>query len=160
VNPGTDKGIDPDNNPPATDGGASVAKKKKGSGGNVVKGGEKELFPRRALLINVNNYWVLNPVHYGSAEAKGYPGSSTAVLERRLSNAPMYFPATQVVELSDSGVNPIIPQKGVIQDAISEFCNTSRAQDRIIILFAGHAVAIEKEAYLIPTKATKTTLKP
>jgi hypothetical protein len=152
-----DKAVASDKNPPNTDGGGAP-KTNKGSGG-IVKGKSTELFPRRALLINVNNYWVLNPVHYGSARAAGYPGSSTAVMAQRLSDAPMYFPATQVVELSDTGVNPIIPQKGVIQDAISEFCNTSREQDRIVILFAGHAVEIEKEAYLIPYEGSQNDAK-
>lgn len=152
---GGDKAVAADKTPANSDG-VAPPKVKKVVGG---KGKENELFPRRALLINVNNYWVLNPVHYGSARAAGYPGSSTAVMAQRLSDAPMYFPATQVVELSDTGVNPIIPQKGVIQDAISEFCNTSREQDRIVILFAGHAVEIEKEAYLIPYEGSQNDAK-
>ena len=152
---GGDKALASDKNPANADGVVPL-KVKKVSGG---KGKENEYFPRRALLINVNNYWLLNPVHYGSAQSTGYPGSSSAVLAQRLANAPMYFPATQVVELSDSGVNPIIPQKSVIQDAISEFCNTSREQDRIVILFAGHAVDIEKEAYLIPYEGHKDDAK-
>jgi hypothetical protein len=119
----------------------------------------KELFPRAALLINVNNYWVLNPVHYGSSQSAGYPGSSTSVLANRLANAPMYFPATRVVELSDSATTPMIPQKAVIEDAIADFCESARAQDRVVILFAGHAVEIEKEAYLIPYEGNKDDAK-
>jgi hypothetical protein len=110
-------------------------------------------------LINVNNYWVLNPVHYGSPQAPGYPGSSISVLANRLANAPMYFPATQVVELSDSALTPVIPSKSVIQETISEFCNTSRAQDRIMVLFAGHAIEVEKEAYLMPYEGLKEDVK-
>ncbi len=128
--------------------GSNAAAGKKGSGNT-------DLFPRRALLINVNNYWVLNSVYYGEKQSPGYPGSSGAVIASRLTNAPMYFPATQVAELSDSAASPIIPQKSVIQDAISEFCNTSREQDRIVILFAGHALDIEKEAYLVPYEGNK-----
>lgn len=115
----------------------------------------QELFPRRALLINVNNYWLLNSVHYGSAQSAGYPGSSTSVLASRMSNAPMYFPATQVAELSDSAASPVVPQKAVIEEAISQFCNTSREQDRLVLIFAGHAIDIEKEAYLIPYEGLK-----
>ncbi len=153
VEPSTDKAPEGDGEKPSTDG--SPAPKKKSNPGVASKGKEKELFPRRALLINVNNYWVLNPVHYGSSQSPGYPGSSTSVLANRLSNAPMYFPATQVVELSDSASTPLIPSKSVIEDTISEFCNTCRAQDRIIVLFAGHAIEIEKEAYLIPYEGLK-----
>src|SRR5262245_34344105 len=157
--PAADKGTQPKNGPGAGDkapaGDGKRPKNGAASGGN--KG--KELFPRRALLINVNNYWVLNPVHYGSPQAPGYPGSSTSVLANRLANAPMYFPATQVVELSDSALPPVIPSKSAIQETISEFCNTSRAQDRIMILFAGHAIEVDKEAYLIPYEGLKEDVK-
>ncbi|MCI0680822.1 MAG: hypothetical protein L0Y71_01850 [Gemmataceae bacterium] len=123
------------------------------------KGATAGLFPRAALLINVNNYWVLNPVHYGNSPSVGYPGSSTSVLANRLANAPMYFPATRVVELSDSAATPVIPQKSVIEDAIADFCQSARPQDRILILFAGHAVEIEKEAYLIPYEGNQDDAK-
>lgn len=145
-----------------TDKGTEPRKKKTPFKGNgpVVKGkGNKELFPRAALLINVNNYWVLNQVHYGSSQSAGYPGSSTSVLANRFANAPMYFPATRVVELSDSAPTPMIPQKSVIEDAIGDFCEAARAQDRILILFAGHAVEIDKEAYLIPYEGNKDDAK-
>ena len=102
---------------------------------------------------------MLNPVHYGTTQSAGYPGSSTSVLASRLSNAPMYFPATQVVEVSDSASSPVNPQKSVIEDAVSQFCNTSREQDRIVILFAGHAVEIDKEAYLVPYEGHKDDAK-
>ncbi|MCS7045638.1 MAG: caspase family protein, partial [Gemmataceae bacterium] len=125
----------------------------------VKKPAEREQFPRRALLISINNYWLLNPVHYGSPPSQGYPGSSGATLANRLSNAPMYFPATQVIELSDSAKPPLIPQKAVIEEAIEAFCNTSRAQDRIMIFFAGHAIEIDKEAYLIPYEGVRTDPK-
>ncbi len=42
------------------------------------------------------------------------------------------------------------PFKAVIENAITDFVESSRAQDRIIVLFAGHAVEIEKESYLVP----------
>lgn len=155
----TDKGAQPQNGgesgdkAPAGDG----KRPKKVANGGGTKG--QDFFPRRALLININNYWVLNPVHYGSAQSPGYPGSSTSVLANRLANAPMYFPATQVVELSDSAATPIIPSKSVVEETISEFCNTSRAQDRILILFAGHAIEVDKEAYLIPYEGLKDNIK-
>ena len=155
-NAATDKAPESDKNASNTDG-APPTKKNKRNGGGKVK--NQELFPRRALLINTNNYWVLNPLHYGSAQSAGYPGSSTAVLANRLANAPMYFPATQVVELSDSAQTPVIPSKSVIEDTISEFCNTSREQDRIVILFAGHAIEVDKEAYLIPYEGLKDDVK-
>jgi hypothetical protein len=116
-------------------------------------------FPRRALLISVNNYLMFNTVHYGSGQDSfkgGYPGSSTAVLRDRLARPPMYFPATQIFELSDGipdnnkVVKPHSTQKSVLETTIKDFVDTAREQDRILILFAGHGTHLEKESYLVP----------
>jgi Caspase domain len=110
-------------------------------------------------LISVNNYLMFNTVHYGSAQDSfkgGYPGSSTAVLRDRLARPPMYFPATQIFELSD-GIpdnNKVVKahstQKSVLETTIKDFVDTAREQDRILVFFAGHATHLEKESYLVP----------
>jgi hypothetical protein len=149
----------PDPEPPKKKGGLLTGGKKKNvdpptttkkGGPRTTPAGTAGLFPRRALLINVNNYLFLNSAHYGSKREPGYPGSSTKVLTDQLSQPPMYFPATQIFELSDGSANAHPTQRGVIETTIADFCATSRDQDRVLILFAGHAVEIEKEAYLIP----------
>jgi Caspase domain len=113
-------------------------------------------FPRRALLISVNNYLFYNTVHYGSEVnelVQGYPGSSTKVLRDRFTRPPMNFPATQVIELSD-GILPAdkahSTQKSVIETTIKEFVDSSRPQDRIVVFFAGHAASLEDKSYLVP----------
>lgn len=117
-------------------------------------------FPRRALLINVSNYLLYNTVHYGNEPgwSQGYPGSSTGTLRERLSRPPMNFPATQIVELSDA-VPPASKvakahstQKSVLETTIKDFVDGSRAQDRILIVFTGHAAYFEedKASYLMP----------
>lgn len=127
-----------------------------------------EPFPRRALLISVNNYLMWNTVHYGSAPDPGrippYPGSSTAVLRDRLSRPPMNFPVSQVFELSDAipaeykGAKAHSTQKSVLETTIGEFLDTCRAQDRIILFYAGHAAHIENVSYLVPIDGKKTDL--
>lgn len=107
-------------------------------------------FPRRALLINVNNYLFANPLNYGGKRDERYPGSSTAVLVDQMQRRPMNMPATQVFELSDGARVPQPTLKPVVENAISDFLATCREQDRIILLFAGHAVDIDKDAYLVP----------
>lgn len=116
-------------------------------------------FPRRALLISVNHYLMFNTVLYGSGQDQfkgGYPGSSTGVLRDRLTRPPMYFPATEVFELSDGipdnskAAKPHSTQKSVIEMTIKDFVDTSREQDRILLLFAGHGVQIDKDSYLVP----------
>jgi len=115
-----------------------------------------EPFPRRALLINVNNYLMFNTVHYGSPREGGFPGSSTAVLRDCLTRPPMNFPFKQVVELSDGipldskTAKPHSTQKSVLETTIREFAETSREQDRVMVLFSGHAATLEDKAYLIP----------
>src|SRR5581483_3914409 len=46
-------------------------------------------------------------------------------------------------------------QKAVIETTIKDFLEGCRAQDRIILLFAGHACEIEKDCFLIPIEGTK-----
>jgi hypothetical protein len=114
-------------------------------------------FPRRALLISVNNYLMFNTVHYGSPQdGARYPGSSTAVMRDRLTRPPMNFPMTQVYELSD-GVPPEYKsakahstQKSVLESTIADFVATSREQDRVIVFFAGHGAHVDGKSYLVP----------
>jgi hypothetical protein len=97
----------------------------------------------------------LNSVHYGSPRGdRGYPGSSSAALADQLQRPPLKFPATQIFELSDGAAKPHPTERSVIKAAIADFLATSRPQDRILIVFAGHATDIEtetdKKSYLIP----------
>src|SRR5205823_555038 len=45
---------------------------------------------------------------------------------------------------------PHAPLKPVIETTITDFLTSSRPQDRVMILFVGHAIAIDKDAYLVP----------
>ncbi len=130
-------------------------------------------FPRRALLVNVSNYLLFNPLKYGKGREGKYPGSSTAVLADQLSRPPFNIPATQIYELSDgfelenglpgkkpkSKKEPRSTVKQTIEFAISDFVDSSREQDRIVVLFTGHALEIEKEAYLVPVEGNRDDAK-
>ncbi|MFO0964735.1 MAG: caspase family protein [Gemmataceae bacterium] len=121
----------------------------------VVKGGSGE-FPRRALLINVSNYLLFNPLYYGQDKDGKRPGGSTGAVARRLTLPPMNFPPSQVFELADGkrpGSHPTT--KTVIEAAITDFATTSREQDRILLLFTGHGMEIDGEAYLVPADAMR-----
>ena len=138
-------------------------------------------FPRRALAICINNYLYANPVSYGE------PGHNVHSLMERLSDAFRIAPS-QVFELSDAvpaatpdtarapsakkAVKPKNglalpkarpPLKSIIEQTITRFLETSRAQDRILIVFCGHALVVENEAYLVPLEGeltNKATLIP
>ncbi|MCI0640031.1 MAG: caspase family protein [Gemmataceae bacterium] len=112
-------------------------------------------FPRRALLINVSNYLLFNPLHYGSVRSGKYPGSSSAVLADQLSRPPLNIPASQITELSDGAKDPFPTSKQVIETTIADFLASSRDQDRIVLLFSGHALEHEKEAYLAPVEGNR-----
>jgi hypothetical protein len=108
-------------------------------------------FPRRALVISVHNYLYANPVHYGP------PGSSSHNIinfpERVLARANgLKVPLTQIAVLSDgtdlAAARP--PMKTVIQKTVTDFLQSSRPQDRILLFFIGHGVEIKGEAYLVP----------
>jgi hypothetical protein len=113
---------------------------------------DKDPFPRRALIISVNDYLFANPLHYGYPRDKGFPGSSTRVLKNHLETF-LHVPSTQSFELSDRAqIDPQAPLKGVIERTIEHFLMTSLTQDHVILFFAGHVIEDEekKDAYLVP----------
>ena len=42
------------------------------------------------------------------------------------------------------------PLKSVIEKAVTEYCASSRAQDRIVFVFLGHMVLLGENAFLVP----------
>lgn len=136
-------------------------------------------FPRRALGICVSNYLYANPVGYG---AVGQSGQNLHSLMQKLSRV-LHIPAEQLVELSDATFQPAPPPtapakskgkakkasapmsnappalatvKPVLERTLTEFLDTCRAQDRVLVLFAGHAVEIEDVPYLVPLEGDLT----
>lgn len=109
-------------------------------------------FPRRALLIGVNDYLFANPLGYGERRGKNSPGGTTRDLRTHLETF-FSIPSSQCVELSDRAtVDPRAPLKSVIEKTIEHFLATSLPQDHIVLFFAGHVVEDEekKDAYLVP----------
>jgi hypothetical protein len=106
-------------------------------------------YPRRALLISVNDYVQASPVAYGRLELGDFKGNSTGALAGLL-QSQLDFPRAQIVELSDKAARPTPPVKATIEATVSDFLATSRPQDHVLLLFAGHAAEIGQEAYLVP----------
>src|SRR5262249_36540809 len=50
----------------------------------------------------------------------------------------------------------IPPTKPVIEKTIGDFLDTSRAQDRVLLLFAGHVIEVEEVPYLVPFEGELT----
>jgi Caspase domain len=106
------------------------------------------LFPRRALVISVHNYLYANPVGAGLPLA-GARNMSYFVTKL---NTGLKVPANQIAHLSDEarGNKARAPVKQVIEQTLVDFLGNSREQDRVIVLFAGHAVEIDGDGYLVP----------
>ena len=119
---------------------------KDGKGVDVVIDKKKVLkgpFPRRLLAIQISNYLYFNPVSYGPKARDGH------VLVGRMARA-LQVPTEQVFELSDAAPTPRPPLRDTVVKAIRDFATTSRGQDRITLLFSGHAIDVEGVPYLVP----------
>jgi hypothetical protein len=112
-------------------------------------------FPRRALLISVNDYLFSNPLNYGRPPSEAFAGSRTRdVIEYGLQRY-LHFHGRQAFELTDAvapGLDSPAPMKAVIEQAITDFLEQSRPQDRLILLFSGHVIESETlhEVFLVP----------
>jgi hypothetical protein len=109
----------------------------------------QDIYPRRALLISVNDYLLAPPLVYGKPAQGDFKGSTPRAFGDQLI-ANLDFPRKQVAEVSDKANPPVEPLRSAIEASITEFLKTSRAQDNIVLFFAGHATEIDKEAYLVP----------
>src|SRR5207253_7970214 len=116
------------------------------------------VFPRRALIISVNNYLYANPVNYG------IPGHNVHTLTEKLATG-FRIPKEQMAELSDAAPSNMArpPVKALIEKSITDYLASSRPQDRILLVFIGHAVDVDDGVYLAPIEGeleNKETLIP
>lgn len=156
------KGNDPFTKGPKK--GPTGAGKKDGTEVAVLTPAPRGAFPRRALLININDYLLMNPLAYGSPFEGKLAGSSTGALAFQFTRPPLNILEQQIAELSDgipdeiatrTGRKARAPLKDVIENTLTDFLTASRDQDRIIVVIAGHVVDGEKECYLMPIEGNK-----
>jgi hypothetical protein len=105
-------------------------------------------FPRRALVVSINNYIYANPIPYGVVLARG---RNVHAMRTHLTNT-LKIPRDQVAVLSDAG--PVAESRPtiapILRGTITSFLATSRAQDRILLLVIGHVIEVEDQFYLVP----------
>lgn len=109
------------------------------------------VFPRRMLSISLQSYLYANPLHDGTMLGGRQPGSSSI---RRLADR-WKVPADQFYLLADADLfaerpSASPPVKSIIEQTVRRFLESSRAQDRVVLLFSGHAVDVEGKAFLVP----------
>ena len=116
-------------------------------------------FPRRFLAVCVHNYLYANPV-----SARGDRTGMPDVL-RQFAKDKLRVDPSQIYVLSDAvaGKEARAPVKPIVEQTVERFLATCRRQDRIVIVFVGHAVDLEDQPYLVPLEgelAVKETLIP
>jgi len=142
-------------------------------------------FPRRLFAISVNNYPFASRVSPGAgertvdklikqfAERLSIPADQVALLSdaARITDDQAPLPplsAAELARLSDEEVQrllagtaagPYPPTKAVIEHNVRRFLDSCRPQDRIVLLFIGHAVEFDGQAYLAPLEAELTEPK-
>lgn len=130
-------------------------------------------WPRRLLAIGVHNYLYANPLSPGEGDEQFHhvvnrianrlrvPGDQTVVLTDVARPAPTDSTnprARRSNQARSSAADTLLipPLKGVVQKTITDFVDTCRGQDRFVLLFVGHAVDIDDQAYLVPLEGELT----
>jgi hypothetical protein len=110
--------------------------------------------PRRLLFVHISRYSYLNPLT-GTAANNGPDRTKAAAYRMAYEwRVPTERDNNQVFLLSDTASPPDgrVPVKNVLANAFEQFFKTSRAQDRIVVYYGGHAVEKDKKAYLVPAE--------
>jgi len=112
-------------------------------------------FPRRAMIVSVHNYVFANPTHAGMPT----PGSRNITALKAALTKGLKIPNNQILHLSDTAEKGKVrtPLKSVIQEGITSFLESCRAQDRILLFFVGHCTEIGEEVYLMPIEGELET---
>ncbi len=131
--------------PPLENGIQGGGDKTAAPGARVNGPGPAVSFPRRALLIAINEYLYANPVQLGFANSwKGLDKLGRAL------QVGLRFPANQVAHLSDAVPGGPIPLKRNVEKTLEGFCGSCRKQDQSLIWFTGHAAMVGDKAFLAP----------
>ena len=146
------------------------AKPKPGSA--AIRNATAGAFPRRMLAISVQNYLFANPLLDGDRFARAEVDRTDFAAVASKAASRWHVPDSQLYILSDGQVPKLVadplgdgsmkgakakaapperaPMKEVIEKTIELFCDTSREQDRVVILIACHAIEKDGKAYLTP----------
>jgi len=113
-------------------------------------------FPRRMLFVHIADYLYLNPLTHAA------PGGPDRVREAagRLAfgfRVPNNKDNDQLFVLADTPApDARLPTKAVLAKAIEGFCETTRAQDRVVLYFGVHVVEKDGKAFVVPIDGDPT----
>jgi hypothetical protein len=116
-------------------------------------------FPRRLLFIQISQYTSLNPL--GSIEPGKPDQARVAALQLAQGLKIPTQKDSQLYLVSDAVPQPEnnLPSREVVVGAYERFFETSKATDRIIVYFGGHAIEVAGKAYLAPLEGNKYDAK-
>jgi hypothetical protein len=113
-------------------------------------------YPRRMLVLSVSKYLYCN----GLTAGKGRKSDHVTEVAKRIAfdwRVPQDEKNNQLYILSDTAPKDARAMlRPIMRDAYTQFCATSRAQDRVLIYYGGHAVAKDGKAYLVPVDGDLT----
>ena len=119
-------------------------------------------YPRRMLFISVTKYLYCNTLNGGvNGGPNGNGRSELAEAAKQLAfqfRVPTDKDNNQLFLLTDAdgklsanaAQRPML--KGVVLDTVKRFAESSRAQDRVVFYFGGHATMKDGKAYLVPVE--------
>ena len=112
-------------------------------------------FPRRLLFMHISKYIFLNPLTTTAPGARDKTRDAARAMAREWRVSYDNKDTSQLFFVSDSaeperGQDVPFPMKNVVMETYGHFFDTSRAQDRIVVYFGGHALEREGKAYIAP----------
>ncbi len=107
-------------------------------------------FPRRLLAIAISEYIYANGLQYGVSTAGRdfFKAVDYLATGWHIPKEQTYFVTDGPVGGKVDSLHP--PLKMVVNGTIDAFVSSCRPQDRIVIIFSGHAIEKDGEAYLVP----------
>jgi hypothetical protein len=109
------------------------------------------------LFVHLTKYMFLNPLTAGAryGEDKSKPAAIHWAREWNVPYDPKEPDKGQLFVVSDTarpdkGAEATAPMRNVVVGAYEQFFATSRAQDRVVVYFGGHALEVGGKAYLAP----------
>ncbi len=101
-------------------------------------------YPRRLLGIAICDRPAMPAVSYGNGPLAFHK------IVRHLGNI-LHVPSRQIGTVSDAAPQPTVMDRATVQEAIENYLDSSRAQDRVVLMIVGPAVEIGDAAYLVPS---------
>jgi hypothetical protein len=106
--------------------------------------------PRRLLFVQIADYLFVNPLTHAAPGGPDRTREAAVRLAAAL-RVPNAKDNDQLFVLSDALAADARPTtRDALAKAVKDFCATTRAQDRVVIYFAAHAIEKDGKAFVLP----------